>query len=87
MDAIPDEYCGREDTPWYLIQLPKGTIKIGWRKRVISIDWSAYMNGIDLSELFKKEDVTKGATMIHAYGVKSATDYLKRIREATIKTV
>ena len=47
------------------------------------MDWSAYAGGRDLSHLFLTEDVTKGPTMIHAYGYDLATKYLRKIREVT----
>ncbi len=37
---IPNEYWDDEGAPWLLMRTPKGNIKIGWRKRVISVDWS-----------------------------------------------
>ncbi len=41
---IPNEYFGSKQndpycSPWGLIKTPKGDIKVGWRKRVINIDW------------------------------------------------
>ncbi len=45
MTAIPNEYWpssvkdGAE--PWCLVRTPYGTFKMGWRKRVLSIDWNA----------------------------------------------
>src|SRR5271154_6091699 len=52
------------DTPWYTVETNVGKIKIGWRKRVINIEWPDR----DLSFLFQKENVTQGAHFIHAYG-------------------
>jgi len=45
LSAIPNEYW-KEDTaePWCLARTPFGTLKIGWRKRVLNIDWSAVLN-------------------------------------------
>lgn len=48
-EEIPNEYCGRisEDhcgicvnRPWLLVKTPLGHIKVGWRKRVIEMDYS-----------------------------------------------
>lgn len=81
MNEIPNEYCHCEVCgPWFLARFPFGDIKIGWRKRVINIDWSN--TGKDLGSLFEKEDITKGAHIIHAWGKEKAIDYLERIREA-----
>jgi len=30
----------RRQSPWWLVQTDAGLIKVGWRKRVICIDWS-----------------------------------------------
>jgi hypothetical protein len=38
--AIPNEYWRDDGEPWFLARMPFGTLKIGWRKRVISIDWA-----------------------------------------------
>jgi hypothetical protein len=35
----PNEYC-KDDAPWALMRTARGTIKIGWRKRVLHIEWS-----------------------------------------------
>jgi len=43
LTPIKNEYWGDDPvwaTPWILMRTPKGSIKMGWRKRVISIDWS-----------------------------------------------
>jgi hypothetical protein len=78
---IPNEYCPCEAcAPWFLARLPFGDIKIGWRKRVINIDWSA--TGKELGELFTEENVTKDNFTIHAYGANKAADYLGRIKKA-----
>jgi hypothetical protein len=45
MEPIPNEYHRADDPyamgePWYNVATPIGYIKIGWRKRVINIDWT-----------------------------------------------
>jgi hypothetical protein len=85
--TIPNEYWGvnRETgtapyyaDPWYLAQVDdKVPIKIGWRKRVLNIDWSESKK--DLSEMFVSENVTKDATLIHAWSYAKASEYLSKI--------
>jgi hypothetical protein len=78
---IANQYCSCERCAnWYKVNTVYGTgITIGWRKRVINIDWSAW--GIDFSYLFQEEDVTKGPGAIHAWGEKKAIEYLSKIRK------
>ena len=82
LTEIPEEYWPKtygEKPPWFLARLPYGNIKIGWRKRVISIDWSDTKR--DLLFLFGKEDVTKTEHMIHAWGEAKAIEYLEKIHK------
>jgi hypothetical protein len=51
--------------------------KLGWRKRVISIDWSR--TNVSLPDLFEGEDVTRDDTMIHAWGYDKCAEYLKKL--------
>jgi hypothetical protein len=81
MTEIPNKYWSKDaGHPWFNVRLPGGVIEIGWRKRVISIDWSAHSK-IDMTEEFKNEDVTKDSTSIHAWGHQKALDYLKLLKE------
>ncbi|MEI8097156.1 MAG: hypothetical protein WCG73_03560 [Candidatus Moraniibacteriota bacterium] len=79
--ATPNQYCsnGPDCCPsWYNVNTIYGTgILIGWRKRVINIDWSQW--GYDLSYLFPNEDVTKWEGGIHAWGEEKAIEYLSKI--------
>lgn len=78
---IKNQYYPGDKEPWYRLQFktPTGNheITIGWRKRVINIDWSK--SGKDLKHLFANENVTKESFLIHAYGYEKATEYLKKI--------
>lgn len=75
---FPNQYCACEHcTPWFHVETECGKFSIGWRKRVINIDWSTIG---DLSIMFPNEDVTKGSCYIHAWGNDKATEYLGRIR-------
>jgi hypothetical protein len=62
--------------PWLIVTTSKGRIKIGWRKRVINIDWSeSIIEGI-AKDLFPDEDVTKFDKIIHAWGYEKAKEYI-----------
>lgn len=67
----------RAENPWWLIQVPQGIIQIGWRKRVISIDWS----GTSFRGIITEDNVTKSDTMVHAWSEEKAIEYLKALKE------
>jgi len=81
VDDIPNGYCSRGCCafyPWFMVTTPVGRIKIGWRKRVINIDWSdtkIRVRGEEITE----DDVTKGKDYIHAYGYEKAAEYLAKL--------
>jgi len=78
---IPNQYCSRDCcAPWQHVETEIGDIIIGWRKRVISIEWGSL--GKDFSDLFTNEETTKWETGIHAWGADKAVEYLKKVREA-----
>lgn len=81
---IPNEYCScyhcKLTSPWFEVTTTKGIIKIGWRKKVINIDWSN-MNRPDADTLFPGEDVTKHEKSIHAWGYEKAKEYINKILE------
>lgn len=80
---IPNEYCNDYccvNRPWLKVTTHKGVIKIGWRKRVIVIDWSeSDIVHISGTSLFKDENVTSWDKGIHAWGYEKAKEYLKRL--------
>lgn len=81
-EEIPNGYSNGYYTvnrPWLKVSTYKGTVIIGWRKRVISIDWSQSNVKERANELFPDEDVTKDERLIHAWGYEKATEYLKKI--------
>lgn len=65
----------RAESPWWLIKTREGMIKIGWRKRVISIDWS----DTGLCRYPTKDDTTMTSSMVHAWTVEKAIEYLKAL--------
>jgi hypothetical protein len=82
VEKIPNEYCSRyccRHRPWFIITTVVGRFKIGWRKRVIQIDWSDTVGTKSVEELFALEDVTKGSKYIHAWSLKDAGRYISDI--------
>ena len=85
---LPNKYQGPyayyyQDTgyrrdPWWLVKTEYGLIEIGWRKRVISIDW----DDTDLLKTITADDVTKRPTMVHAWSIEKALEYLRALRKA-----
>jgi hypothetical protein len=79
---IDNEYCGAKCCPhrvWLLVTTRVGVIKVGWRKRVMVVDWSASDVTSTAQDLFAGEDTTKGDRMIHAWSYEKATEYLSKI--------
>jgi hypothetical protein len=85
-EEVPNQYEGGSWygrlNPWLKVYLPTyGPILIGWRKRVIQLDWSESLIQADGYELFASEDVTKGISSIHCWSLDKARDYLNRLFE------
>lgn len=78
--AIPNQYVG--NYPWFRVQTDFGEIKIGWRRRVISISWDTQ---VDDEGLFEQESETKGIGSIHAHGVEKTIEYLRMLRSFWLK--
>ena len=76
-----NKYWNNNETmgPWWLVKTKFGLIRIGWRKRVIEIDWSDTM--LSLPEYLTEDDVTKGLTYVHAYGNSKALEYLTTLKQ------
>lgn len=82
VQQIPNEYSDDayyQMFPWLLITTIKGPIKIGWRKRVLEIDWSNTIIDKLAEDLFPNEDVTKGNSYIHAWGYEKAQEYINKL--------
>jgi len=71
--SIPNEYVrDATDSPWWLVGTSMGLIKIGWRRRVINIDWSQ----TNRRGICTQDEVTKGDDHVHAYSHGKAVQYL-----------
>lgn len=75
----PESYVEeRRNSPWWLVITEYGPIEIGWRKRVISIDWQDTAARVEVTE----DNVTKEKTMVHAYSYVKALQYLTALAVA-----
>lgn len=82
VEEIPNGYCPDyccAHLPWFVVTTKLGRIKIGWRKRVMNIDWSGTTGTKTAEELFPSEDVTKDTRLIHAWGTEKAKAYVGAI--------
>ena len=70
---IKNEYHGAR-ADWLLVKTLRGMVKIGWRKRVINIDWE----DTDIRH-FVDSPHTRGETYCHAYSYIDAAKYLKEV--------
>lgn len=70
----------RKKYPWYLVSTEEGQIRIGWRKRVILIDWSKTNRRGSVTD----DDVTKSDHMVHAWNLPKALEYLTAIRRLPV---
>ena len=85
-ELLPNGYCNQEccsHIPWFLFHTIDGDIIMGWRKRVISIEWQENYKSFDMEEFFGAEDTTKweknGKRGIHAWGKDKTYEYLKKV--------
>lgn len=72
----PDSYVElRKNSPWWLVKTAKGMVRIGWRKRVISIHWE----DTTIRQVITEDEVTKDETMVHAWSYLKALEYLTKL--------
>lgn len=62
--------------PWWLFMTEIGPVQIGYRKRVMHIEWTACANRIVVTE----DQVTKSETYVHASSDVKAIEYLRALR-------
>jgi len=80
---LPNGYSSESARPWFRVETEIGVFTLGWRKRVISINWAEVPHGDkNIMALFETEDVTKDPVSIHAWSKEKAVEYLSKIREA-----
>jgi len=83
---LQNQYWQGNDTtryfhPWWFVKTAFGWIEIGWRKRVISIDW----RHTTVRKVVTEDDVTKSETMVHAYSPAKVVEYLAALRISAAK--
>jgi len=81
----PEAYTElRQENPWWLVKTEYGLVKIGWRKRVISIDWSDTLYQAKIvddsdshwPDSITTDEVTRSETLVHAWNYLKALEYL-----------
>lgn len=81
---VPNGYHHDIPDPWFKVYTKKGPITIGWRKRVINIDWTDSDIKENGNKLFPDENVTKSdayeqTKYIHAWGLEKAQEYINKL--------
>lgn len=69
---VPEYQKLRDESPWWLAMTEFGPIKIGWRKRVISIEWPS----TEVRAFVTEDDTTKSEDYVHAWTYAKAVEYL-----------
>lgn len=71
---LPNDYWGTDAItgPWWLVRTNKGMLRLGWRKRVLELDWS----DTPIKLVVTSDEVTKTESMVHANTLAKAAEYL-----------
>lgn len=84
VEVIDNQYCSNAccyKFPWIVVTTEKGRITLGWRKRVMNLDWTDSIIEADGRELFKGEHTTIEERYIHCWGKEKAIEYLKKLAD------
>lgn len=82
VETIPNGYCPGSccrHLPWFIITTTIGRFKIGWRKRVIHIEWTDTIVKATAENLFPQSNMTKSGRMIHAPSYADARFYIQTV--------
>ena len=71
----PEYHQIRFDNPWWLAKTEFGLIEIGWRKRVIQINWS----DTNFKTVVTEDPVTQDDYIVHAWSYEDAVKYLTEL--------
>lgn len=85
VERLPNGYCSRsccEHLPWFQVTTRIGRIKIGWRKRVISIDYQETVVQAQAVTLFPERRMTMDGRSLHASDPEDARVVIARIMAA-----
>jgi len=85
VEDIPNGYCSDwccRHLPWFRVTTPVGHFRIGWRKRVIHIEWTDTVVDVEAKDLFPDEDVTRYDCIIHAWSLEDAKRYISTIMDS-----
>lgn len=87
MRAIPNGYSSSYASSWWIVETNYGPIKIGPRKRVISISWdnAPGLKDVDGRKVFEDQVVTKDRYLIHAWSDDAAIKYLRALMSAGLR--
>lgn len=69
--------------PWWLVKTQYGFIKIGWRKRVIHIEWT----DTPIRAIVTEDELTKDPYYVHAYSITKAVEYLTEWNKVASQSV
>ena len=84
VEEIPNGYSNSwwySHFPWYRITTPLGHWVVGWRKRVLVIDWSSTVIKAYAKDVIP-DDVTKHDRLVHAWTMEKAKEYIALIIKA-----
>lgn len=84
VEVIDNQYSVDADyyrTPWIIVTTGFGRIILGWRKRVLNLDWSDSTIKADGNKLFSDEKTTTDKRYVHCHGKEKAVEYLKRLKD------
>lgn len=66
-------------SPWWLVKTEVGLVELGWRKRVIHIEWTDTPIRYQDPSAITQDATTKDATSVHAWSDVKALEYLTRL--------
>lgn len=90
VDEIPDQYWPETPNyddvraPWLRITTARGSIVIGWRKKVIEINWKDSTIAVHGKDVVHENGITHSERMCHAWGYEQAIECLQRLWSQTM---